>query len=87
MTSDNKTQADTLDFETAYDNLEKLVSRMEQGDQTLEKSLADFEQGISLIKHCHQQLQEAEQRVKVLTEGKDGSIEAKPFETDNIENT
>jgi len=86
MTSDKQTQANALDFETAYDNLEQLVSRMEQGDQTLEESLADFEQGISLIKHCHQQLQEAEQRVKILTEGNDGSIEAKPFETDTAEN-
>lgn len=86
MTNDNKTQQNSLDFETAYNTLEQLVSRMEQGDQTLEKSLADFEQGINLIKQCHQQLQAAEQRVNILTENKDGSIEAKPFETDDLNN-
>ena len=87
MINDIKTKQDSLDFETAYDTLEQLVSRMEQGDQTLEKSLADFEQGINLIKQCHQQLQEAEQRVAILTKDSDGNIKAKPFETSDIENS
>lgn len=82
MTNSKKNQSDALDFETAYQTLEQLVLRMEKGDQTLEKSLEDFEQGISLIKHCHQQLREAEQRVQILTEGKDGSIEAKPYDAE-----
>ena len=86
MTTDTKNQVSSLDFETAYDTLEKLVFRMEQGDQTLEKSLTDFEQGISLIKHCHQQLQKAEQRVTLLSETKNGEIEASPFEIDETEN-
>ena len=46
--------------------MESLVERMEDGEQNLEKSLKDFEQGIALTRQCQQALQEAEQRVQQL---------------------
>ena len=47
--------------------LEKLVARMEKGDQSLEASLKDFEQGVALTRLCQSALAEAEQKVQILT--------------------
>jgi exodeoxyribonuclease VII small subunit len=45
-----KTQV--LDFEASMKELESLVERMEQGEQSLEDSLKDFERGITLTRNC-----------------------------------
>lgn len=57
-----------LDFETALEELEALVARMETGDMTLEASLAAFERGVKLTRHCQAALRSAELKVKQLTE-------------------
>lgn len=59
------------DFEKALAELESLVERMEQGDLSLEASLEEFERGIALARQCQQALQQAEQKVRLLTEGGD----------------
>ncbi len=70
MTKKRTKTADTVsagDFESALEELEKLVERMEKGELTLEESLRDFERGIELTRRCQQALQEAEQRVQMLS--------------------
>ena len=62
-------------LETALDNLETLVERMESGDLTLEESLKAFEEGVRLSRECQQALQQAEQKVRILLEQ---SVEAEP---------
>ena len=57
-----------LDFETALAELETLVNRMEGGDLTLEASLAAFERGVKLTRHCQAALRDAELKVKKLTD-------------------
>ena len=56
------------DFETSLDALEALVAQMEGGDLTLEQSLAAYEQGVGLYRHCQQALEQAELRVRLLTD-------------------
>ena len=68
-----------LNFESAIQELEALVERMEQGDQSLEQSLKDFEQGIALTRSCQKSLQETEQKIQQLIE-KNGQDELVPFE-------
>lgn len=70
-----------LDFEHAYQELEAIVDRMERGEQSLEQSLHDFERGVSLMKHCHGVLREAEQKVEVLIKDNDGLFSTEPFDT------
>jgi exodeoxyribonuclease VII small subunit len=57
-----------FDFEKSLDELEKLVSLMEEGDLSLEDSLKHFERGIALTRACHKALAEAEQKVQILME-------------------
>lgn len=56
------------DFEQALGELETLVERMEQGELSLEASLAEFERGIALARQCQQSLAAAEQKVRLLTD-------------------
>lgn len=69
-----------IDFESALKELEALVERMEQGDLSLEQSLKDFERGVALTRACQQALQEAEQKVMILSR-KDETAELSPFES------
>nr|WP_317622794.1 exodeoxyribonuclease VII small subunit [Thiohalospira halophila] len=62
-------------FESALKELERLVERLEQGDQGLDAALRDFERGIGLSRQCEQALKAAEQRVATIT-GDDGDGES-----------
>jgi exodeoxyribonuclease VII small subunit len=64
---------DTVDFEAALAELERLVERMEAGDLTLEQSLQAFERGIALTRDCQKALKAAELRVQALTESDAGA--------------
>ena len=56
------------DFEHSLDELERLVQRLEKGDLTLDDSLKAYEQGIGLFRRCQTALQQAELRVRLLTD-------------------
>ena len=55
-----------FDFEQALEDLEALVSSMEEGELSLEDSLQAFEKGIKLTRECQAALKQAEQKVQVL---------------------
>ena len=55
-----------LDYEASVAELESLVSRLEQGDISLEESLKLYESGVLLTRDCQDALQNAEQKVKIL---------------------
>jgi exodeoxyribonuclease VII small subunit len=57
-----------VDFETALKELESLVSAMEQGEMSLEDALKAFERGVQLTRQCRDTLQQAEQRVLILSQ-------------------
>ncbi|MCY4295695.1 MAG: exodeoxyribonuclease VII small subunit [Gammaproteobacteria bacterium] len=65
--SKNGTEAADFNFEARLGELEQLVTRMEEGELGLEESLRSFEHGVKLVKECQRALEEAEQKVKVLT--------------------
>ena len=56
------------EFEKSLEELEKLVERMEQGDQSLDDSLKSFERGVALYRNCQGALEQAELRVKLLAD-------------------
>ncbi len=56
------------DFEAALTELETIVRKLEDGDQTLESSLALYERGVQLSRFCHTQLEQAERRIEVLND-------------------
>ncbi|MFQ3235145.1 MAG: exodeoxyribonuclease VII small subunit [Paraglaciecola sp.] len=64
MTSRKKTE--NLSFEQSMQELETIVSQMEQGELSLEDALQRFERGIALARHSQQKLKQAEQKVQIL---------------------
>jgi len=66
------------DFETSLDELEQLVEKMEHGDLSLEDSLAAYERGVGLYRRCQTALEQAELRVKLLSDPQDPAS-AEPF--------
>ena len=69
-----------LNIELSLERLEIIVSKMESGEVSLEKSLVLFEEGMNLIKECQGDLKKAEQRIEHLI---NGSGELKDSEESN----
>ena len=55
-----------LAFEDALGQLESIIDRIEGGKVGLEVSIAEYERGVALLKHCRDVLKRAEQRVEQL---------------------
>jgi len=70
------------DFEAALAELEKIVAKMESGEQNLEDALKSFQRGIELTRACQQGLKEAEQRVEQLVT-KNGELTVEPLKAED----
>ncbi|AAO29356.1 exodeoxyribonuclease VII small subunit [Xylella fastidiosa subsp. fastidiosa] len=55
-------------FEQSLQELEQLVQNMETGALSLEQSLGAYERGIALYRECHQALEQAQLRVRILSD-------------------
>jgi exodeoxyribonuclease VII small subunit len=72
-----------LTFEQALAALEQVVSQLEGGQVPLEQSIALYERGDALKKHCEAKLGEAELKVEKIVAGGDGDAPAAaPFNTE-----
>lgn len=56
-----------LSYEDAMAELETIVTGLEAGNQKLEESMALFERGQMLMKHCAELLEAAELKVRQLS--------------------
>ena len=68
-------------FESSLDELEQLVQKMEKGDLSLDDSLAAYERGVGLYRQCQTALEQAELRVRLLSDPADPDS-AQPFQPD-----
>lgn len=60
-------------FERSLDELEQLVLKMEKGDLGLDESLQAYERGVSLYRSCQTALDQAQLRVRLLSDIDDPS--------------
>lgn len=67
-------------FEQLYAELEEIVRRLEAGDLPLAESLALFERSAALVERCNALLDNAELRVRELTQGPGDVLDTRPFE-------
>ncbi|QDT61663.1 Exodeoxyribonuclease 7 small subunit [Stieleria bergensis] len=67
-TARQKANDDDLDFETALGEVQQVVHELEDGELDLTQSLARYEQGIAMLRHCHGMLKQAEAKITLLTE-------------------
>ena len=65
-----------LNFETSLNKLELIVTKLEDENISLEDSVKSFEEGISLVKSCQEELKSAELKIqKLLDDGTSEGIE------------
>lgn len=57
---------ENMQYEEAINELEQIVSLLEEGELPLEEALKQFERGISLARSNSQKLQKAQQQVSIL---------------------
>jgi len=68
-----------LSFEDAVKRLEEIVKILEKGEAPIEESLVLFSEATLLLKDCGDLLDTAEQQVRLITQGSDGTPIEIPF--------
>lgn len=68
------------EFEKAFQQLEKIVQRLEGEELPLDDSLQLFEEGIRLSRFCHQRLEEVEKKIELILADAKGQPVTEPFE-------
>lgn len=66
-------------FEEQMEELEKIVSELENGKLSLDESVSKFEEGIKISKDCSKILEEAERKITILV-NEDGKMKEENFE-------
>ncbi|MSP55482.1 MAG: exodeoxyribonuclease VII small subunit [Myxococcales bacterium] len=56
-----------LSFEDALRQLEERVRELERGEVPLERALALYEEGVGLVRACHERLDAADKRIVELS--------------------
>ena len=59
-----------IHFEKSITELQEIVTQLEKGELSLENSLKQFEKGITIARKCQDILNQAEQKVDILTASK-----------------
>jgi len=60
-------QTDAPSFEDALSQLSKVVGQLEEGNLTLDESLARYEEGIRHLSQCQEMLAAAERKIELLS--------------------
>lgn len=61
-------------IEKAFEELDKILSRLEDPDLSLSDSMEYYKKGVKLLDKCGQALDKTEKEIIVLQEGKDGDV-------------
>lgn len=73
MTESTAKDITSMSFEEALEELEKIVGRLENGQAPLQESIAIYERGDALKKHCEALLKTAEARIEKITLSREGA--------------
>jgi len=63
----NPVNPEELSFDAALKQLEDRVRDLERGDVPLERALALYEEGVKLVRTCHEKLDAADKRIVELS--------------------
>jgi len=67
MSKKSESEAETLTYEQAFQELEKIVESLETNQQPLEENMQLFERGQFLAQYCAKMLDTAELKIRQLT--------------------
>ena len=69
-------------FEEQIQELEKIISELENGNLNLDDSGVKFEEGMKISKECSQMLENAEKKITILLNDENGEKKEENFETE-----
>lgn len=72
------------DLEAAMKRLDEVVALMSRENVSLDESLALYEEGVALVRHCNEKLDVAQRKINELKMTDDGEIVAEPFDASGI---
>ncbi len=62
-----------ISVEEAFSQIEEKIHSLEKEDISLEDSFKEYQEGMKLLKYCHEAIEKVEQKVQKIAE--DGSLE------------
>jgi len=76
----NPKAVEKLSFEDALEELETIVRKLEAGEAPLEDSIAAYERGTALKRHCEDKLREAQIKIEKISISDDNTINTQPLD-------
>lgn len=73
MAKKSEKEENNLTIEEAFAQIEDKIKALESDDISLEASFKEYQEGMNLLKYCHEKVSEVEQKVQKIAE--DGSLE------------
>ncbi len=73
-----------MSFEEAMAELEQVVRQLEDGRVPLEQAIGSYERGSALKARCDEMLKGARLKVEEIYKNKDGTVETKPSDLQEI---
>ena len=69
-------------FEEQIQELEKIISELENGNLNLDDSVIKFEEGMKISKECNKMLENAEKKITILLNDENGEKKEENFDTE-----
>lgn len=66
--------SEELNFEQAYERLEKILEKMHSSQVSLDAALGLYEEADKLITTCQKKLSDAEARIEILLKNREGNL-------------
>ena len=74
-----KKEGSLAQYEASIKKVEGIITKLREGKISLDDSLKQYEEGVSIIKDCMKAIESMEKRVMLVTV-KEGKTEETPFE-------
>lgn len=61
-----------MKIEESFQELEKIIAKLEDKDTTLEEAFKEYEKGVGIVKECNKTLDKVQKEIIVLQENGEG---------------
>ncbi|MCC8368474.1 exodeoxyribonuclease VII small subunit [Rickettsia endosymbiont of Polydrusus tereticollis] len=75
-----KSIEENVSFESALAELEEIVKKIDDGQESLESAVNSFERGVLLKNYCEKKLQEARLKIEKITKLADSTVTLEEIE-------
>lgn len=75
-------EVESLSFEDALSELERIVRNLEEGRARLDEAIESYERGMLLKRHCETKLRDAQMKVERITATADSGLATEPVRID-----